>query len=86
MSILRDWKWRWWARREGKADGSRERAPDRVPTIGCAALRNLSGCVLYVETPQFAANRINAALGATAGILPDQQTLLQLPIRMARHP
>jgi hypothetical protein len=38
------------------------------------------------KTPQFAADRINAALGATAGILPDQQTLLQLPIRMARHP
>jgi hypothetical protein len=47
-----------------------------VPTIGCAALRNLSERVLYVETPQFAADRINAALGATAGIFPDQPNII----------
>jgi hypothetical protein len=75
MSILRDWKWRWWARREGKADGSHERARWRAHHR-LRPLRNLSGCVLYVETPQFAADRINAALGATAGILPDQPNII----------
>jgi hypothetical protein len=76
MSILRDWEM-------AMVDTARRRA---FAHHTHRPLRNLSGCVLYVETPQFAADRINAALGATAGILPDQQTLLQLPIRMARHP
>jgi hypothetical protein len=40
------------------------------------SLRNLSECVLYVETEQFAADRINVALGATAGIFPDQPSII----------
>jgi hypothetical protein len=37
---------------------------------------NMSECVLYVETEQFAADRINVALGATAGIFPDQLSII----------
>jgi hypothetical protein len=65
----------------GNGDGgpsrrSRERAADGVPIIGCAPLRHLSERVLYVETPRFAADRINAALGATAGTFPDQPNII----------
>jgi hypothetical protein len=45
------------------------------PEVAARALRNLRVCS-YVETPQFAADRINAALGATAGILPDQPNII----------
>jgi hypothetical protein len=31
---------------------------------------------MYVETPRFAADRINAALGATAGTFPDQPNII----------
>jgi hypothetical protein len=37
---------------------------------------NISKCVLYMETEQFAADRINVALGATAGIFPDQLSII----------
>jgi hypothetical protein len=71
-----------WAKPMGRANAR----PMACPPSPAPPGKISQGCVLYLETPRFAADRINAALGATAGILPDQPTLLQLPIRMARHP
>jgi hypothetical protein len=65
MSILRDW--------EMAMVGTARRHPHHRVRHPCEISQ---ACVLYVETPRFVADRINAALGATAGILPDQPNII----------